>query len=405
VLILLGLLVHYSSAPRKTSSRRIWLIRKGFPAHFPQSWKRPDPAPCILKPEPSPMLQLEFHQLDRRLESLRVRHPARQRRLIASLAESGQQTPIIVIESAGRYLVIDGHQRIAALQQLGRDTVDAVVWEMSEAEALVLERSLRSREPETALEQGWLLAEMESRLGCSIEELARRFDRSPSWVASRLALVETLPQSVQQSVREGKIAAPIAMRYLVPVARINTEHCQRMAEAFAEQPWTPQQAGELYRAWRAASGVVRERILAAPKLFRKAQEQPSPLEKELNQITAIAQRALERLESPPPNRAAVRRKIERATALLAELQQRIEEPETNHVEPSATGDDSRTAGPGNPETRDRAAAESLPPQRPPSVEGQLQRRAEDRAGRESHPLPPADPRVAALAQRQSRASP
>lgn len=40
--------------------------------------------------------------MDRRLESLRVRHPARQRRLIASLAESGQQTPIIVIPTEGR---------------------------------------------------------------------------------------------------------------------------------------------------------------------------------------------------------------------------------------------------------------------------------------------------------------
>ena len=67
------------------------------------------------------MPQLEFHQLDRRLESLRVRHPARQRRLLASLADTGQQTPIIVIENTGRYLVIDGHKRIAALAQLGRD--------------------------------------------------------------------------------------------------------------------------------------------------------------------------------------------------------------------------------------------------------------------------------------------
>ena len=65
------------------------------------------------------MPQLEFHQLDRRLATLRVRHPARQRRLLASLAETGQQTPIIVIENAGRYLVIDGHKRIAALSSWG----------------------------------------------------------------------------------------------------------------------------------------------------------------------------------------------------------------------------------------------------------------------------------------------
>jgi ParB family transcriptional regulator, chromosome partitioning protein len=95
-------------------------------------------------------MQLEFHQLDRRLESLRVRHPARQRRLIASLAENGQQTPILVIATGDRYLVIDGHKRVVALQQLGRDTVEAVVWELGEAEALVLNRTLRMSEPDSA---------------------------------------------------------------------------------------------------------------------------------------------------------------------------------------------------------------------------------------------------------------
>src|SRR5690242_16416198 len=111
-------------------------------------------------------MQLEFHQLDRRWEHLRVRHPARQRRLLASLAESGQQMPIVVVateDQTGRYVVIDGYKRIAALKQLGRDTVEAVVWPMSEAAAVLLDRSLRLAERETALQVGWLLAEMEQR--------------------------------------------------------------------------------------------------------------------------------------------------------------------------------------------------------------------------------------------------
>ena len=108
-------------------------------------------------------MQLEFHQLDRHWEHLRVRQPRRQRQLMASLAESGQQIPIVVVLSPdhrGRYLVIDGHKRIAALEQLGRDTVEAVVWPMSEAAAVLLDRSLRLSEQETALEVGWLLAEL-----------------------------------------------------------------------------------------------------------------------------------------------------------------------------------------------------------------------------------------------------
>jgi ParB family transcriptional regulator, chromosome partitioning protein len=146
-------------------------------------------------------MQLEFHQLERRWEHLRVRHPARQRRILASLAEAGQQTPIVVVEAEGqaeRYVVIDGYKRIAALEQLGRDTVEAVAWPMSEAAAVLLDRTLRLCEQESALEVGWLLHELEQRFGYGLEELARRFDRSVSWVSRRLALVELLPETIQQ---------------------------------------------------------------------------------------------------------------------------------------------------------------------------------------------------------------
>src|SRR2546425_5554876 len=215
-------------------------------------------------------MKLEFHQLDRRYEHLRVRNPERQRRLLASLAASGQQTPIVVVaisEKPDRYQVIDGYKRLAALEQLGRDTVEAVVWEMSEADALVLERSMRFSDQETPLEQGWLLAELEHRFGYRLEDLARRFDRSVSWVSRRLALVELLPEIVQQQVRTGEISAHIAMKYLVPMARANLHDCERMANVFAKHRFSSRQAGELYAAWRDASPAIRQRILDSPKLF------------------------------------------------------------------------------------------------------------------------------------------
>src|SRR4051794_25527874 len=73
-------------------------------------------------------MQLEFHQLERQWEHLRVRHAGRQRRLLASLAEVGQQTPIVVVAAEGpadRYVVINGYKRIAALEQLSRNSLTA----------------------------------------------------------------------------------------------------------------------------------------------------------------------------------------------------------------------------------------------------------------------------------------
>src|SRR6516225_8209917 len=102
-------------------------------------------------------MQLEFHQLDRRWEHLRVRHPARERRLLASLAEAGQQMPIVVVAADSAYVVVDGHKRVRCLHRLQHDTVSAVAWEMPAPDALIFRQLLQTEATSCAFEQGWLL--------------------------------------------------------------------------------------------------------------------------------------------------------------------------------------------------------------------------------------------------------
>src|SRR5450432_2729497 len=335
------------------------LIRLGFPAHFPFRRERPVRPSAILNPERTTM-QLEFHQLDQRWEHLRVRPAAQQRQLMASLAEAGQQTPIVVVASEvgdARYLVIDGHKRIAALRQLGRDTVDATVWPMSAAEALLLSRSLRFSPQESALEQGWLLSEMEQRFGYTLDELARRFDRSVSWVSRRLALVGLLPETTQRQVREGNLTAQTAMKYLVPVARVSADDWDGMAAAFVKHRCDTRQAAQLYSAWREGSRAARERILAEPELFLKTQRQagrPTPaavaqIGRDLEMALGLLRRARRRLTEALPEmngaqRAETQSSLESARRELSRMAERIgKEQEVKHAEPGATNRDSGTA--------------------------------------------------------------
>jgi len=367
-------------------------------------------------------MQLEFHQLDRRWEHLRVREPHRQRRLLASLADSGQQTPIVVVvsqDSRDRYLVIDGHKRVAALEQLGRDTVEATVWPMSDAEALLLSRSLRSGPQESALEQGWWLAEMEQRFGYGLDELARRFDRSASWVSRRLALVELLPEAIQQQVREGKISAQVAMKCLVPVARVDAEHCERMAAAFVQHHCDTRQAGQLYTAWRKGTRAVRERILAEPELFLKTQRQPpaakpaavEQVERDLDMVIAILRRTGRRLaealpEMTDPQQKQAQGQIENARRELNRMAERIgKEQEPKHVEPGTTNRDSGTERQGSEQTRDLSRAAVVASDRAQSAALELHQRAGNPTGGESGTVPRTDPRPFGVVQGESRASP
>ena len=293
-------------------------------------------------------MELEFHQLDLRYEHLRVHRPVRERRLLASLAERGQQVPVVVIaipEEANRYIVIDGYKRIRALSRLGRDTVCATVWDMSETEALILDRSLRTAEGETALEQGWLLAELHRSFNLSLQDLAMRFDRSASWVSRRLALVRELPESVQQKVRDGNVGAQSAMKYLVPMARVKRRDCERMTEAIVRNQFSTREVEMLYAAWRKGPVSIRERVVAEPNLFLRAreeieQEEPvtaesaEELKRELDTIGAVARRVLRRWKETAGSldcsqRAEALLCLKQTMADLSRLSDRIEKENRN----------------------------------------------------------------------------
>ena len=112
-------------------------------------------------------MELELGQLELRYERLRLVRAGRERQLLSSLASAGQQTPIVVVADAegGRFVVMDGYKRVRCLRRLVQDTVRATQLDLEEVEALVMSRQMVAGESETALEQGWLLDEMERRFG------------------------------------------------------------------------------------------------------------------------------------------------------------------------------------------------------------------------------------------------
>jgi len=309
-------------------------------------------------------VELEFHQLELRYERLKVVRPEQERRLLASLAEVGQQVPIVVVKEAGEgpFVVIDGYKRIRALRRLGRDTVGTSCWPGEEAAALIATRLMQTAEPETALEQSWLLAELHERFSLSREELARRLGHSVSWVSRRLALVHELPESVQERVRRGEMGAHGAAKYLVPLARANREVCLELVEAIGATRLSSRDLGILYTAYQTGNWVTRQRLLEAPLIFLKsykeaeapASVEPGPSDSlltDLEILSATARRADRRL------RAGVLRNLpgkdrQDLAGLLKQGQREIERlaehfhQEMDHARPEQSSGDAEATGTG-----------------------------------------------------------
>lgn len=254
-------------------------------------------------------MDIELHELELRYASLRISRPAQHTRLVASLAQHGQHDPVMVVKvKSGGFVLIDGYARVRALRELGRDIVRAVVLELEDASALVLTWRFEANGRRSALEDGWLVAELIERHSWSRGQVADRLQRSKSWVCRRLALVRNLPPEVEEAVRAGRVPAHAAMKYLVPLARANASQCEAIVTGLGDEPVSVRQVERLYLGYKRADDLGRARIAERPRLFLQAEEATrseatlddgdpaKPLVEDLDAITGLARRARRRLQ-------------------------------------------------------------------------------------------------------------
>ena len=288
------------------------------------------------------MTALEFHQIELRYESLRSADPKKEKHLRASLLEHGQQTPVVVIkgEAEDRFVLIDGYKRVRALKKLATDTVEATMWELGEADALLFERLMRMDQEDSALAQGWFLRALIDGFALSARQLSTRLDKSESWVSRRLGLVRALPDAVIELVRTGKVCANAAERFFVPLARAKKEDCLVFAEAVAKGSFSVRQVADLHSGFVSGSEKTRSLVLENPALFLEAQKaagqaakkEKSPLEQVLDDLSIVASvcRRIERRLAEPllrlqtiKNEDSVRESFELAKAIFKKLERTL----------------------------------------------------------------------------------
>src|SRR3989338_1704401 len=128
-------------------------------------------------------VEMNVGALELRHESLRVKHPSAEKNLLSSLSEQGQQSPVIVVKDGDRLIVIDGHKRIRALKKLKADTVQVVVWDMTEAEALTCAYRMNTGGVRHAFEEGRLIETLHREFRLTLREIGNKMLKSKRWVS------------------------------------------------------------------------------------------------------------------------------------------------------------------------------------------------------------------------------
>ncbi len=221
------------------------------------------------------MMELEFHLLDLKYQGLKGRNRKAESRLLASLVEQGQLSPIIVLPGKGdppRHIVVDGFKRIRALKRIGRDTVKAVVWPEDEVSALIAINHLQRSVDRNALDDAFLIKALQDYHGLSYLEIGRRLGRSKSWVGRRLGLIMDFPLWLQNWVRDGSIQCSAAEKYILPLSRSNSTHAKILVKNIRSLHLSIREIGTLYCAWRDGNENGRQLVIHQPLTVLKIRQ-------------------------------------------------------------------------------------------------------------------------------------
>ena len=169
-----------------------------------------------------------MHTLDLPLDRLHP-HPANANimpeamlaKLAAHLQRTGRYPPLIVRPWEDDYQLLDGHHRALALRRIGRALARCVVWEVDDAEALLLLATLNRLEgADDPLRRADLLSRLRERRGVDMPELAAMLPEN----AERLERLLSLRDPVRVRPPKPLETMPVAVHFfLLPRQRRELE--------------------------------------------------------------------------------------------------------------------------------------------------------------------------------------
>jgi ParB/RepB/Spo0J family partition protein len=225
-----------------------------------------------MRPKANNPVEVDLGSLDLRYAHTRVAKPKLLDMLTTSIERYGQITPVFTIPEQSRFVLIDGYVRVGAIKRLGRDTIIADVHEIPEQGALFHLLGESGQRQWEAVEQAWIIRDLKERFGCSLREIARGIGYDASWVTRRLSLIDGLPDEVLKSVCTGHVSTYAATRILVPLARANRDHAEKLVAHLAHSPLSTRELSELFKHYEASNKQIRERMISDPSLFLKVRK-------------------------------------------------------------------------------------------------------------------------------------
>ena len=165
----------------------------------------------------------ELSSFDLRYDTYRMKNPALEARLLASISTRGIDEPLQGVGAGEHPILLNGFKRYRCAHQLGLRAVPYA--SLADDEATGLLALLRSSNHNTLaiLEQARFIDDLRRLHHLSVAEIASKLSRSKAWVSVRLGLLGEMTPLVRERLFAGAFPVYAYMVTLRPFMRVNAD--------------------------------------------------------------------------------------------------------------------------------------------------------------------------------------
>jgi predicted transcriptional regulator len=177
--------------------------------------------------------EVELSVFDLRYESYRMKNPALERRLLASITERGIEEPLEGVDTPAGKILLNGFKRYRCAKKLGLDSVPYVTLAADEVAGILTMLRTANNRALSIIEQARFIDDLRNLHKLNVAEIAETLSRSKAWVSMRLGLIGELSDTMREKIFSGAFPVYSYMYTIRPFMRMNAVKKEELEEFVA----------------------------------------------------------------------------------------------------------------------------------------------------------------------------
>ena len=165
--------------------------------------------------------EVELSILDLRYESYRMKNPALEAQLLASIAQRGIEEPLEGVDTNERIILLNGFKRYRCARKLGIGKAPYVSLGQDETIGIMNLLRISNNRSLGILEQARFIDQLRKLHRMSVAEIAAELSRSKAWVSMRLGLIGEMSEKVRREIFSGRFPIYAYMYTMRQFMRMN----------------------------------------------------------------------------------------------------------------------------------------------------------------------------------------